>query len=398
MVELGYLSFDGDNHYYETRDAFTRHMEPKFRDKAVHVVRATDGTESIRIGDKPFTFLDDMELNFDVTLRPGSLRDYLRYLTGENTDSDDGVKQPVQPAYINRDARLALMDEQRLESALLFPTLAVCVEHFMKDDVEQSYANLRAFNRWLDEDWGFAYRDRIFAAPIMSLLDPIEAVKDLEWALSRGAKIVGMRPGPQGGKSPADPAFDAFWSRVNEAKLSVAFHVGESGYNELMSVRWGEQANPSSHSQSAFQWCNFYGDRPIMDTMSALIFHNLFGRYPNIRALSVENGCLWVPYLLKAMDKMKGMGRNGPWIGGRWAGKPSEVFKRHVYVSPYHEEDVPYLSSLIGADHVVFGSDYPHPEGLVDPVDFARSCEKMSAQDTKLIMRDNQRRLVGLDV
>jgi predicted TIM-barrel fold metal-dependent hydrolase len=397
MKPLDYLSFDGDNHYYETRDAFTRFMEPRYRDKAVHVVKNDEGGESILIGDKPFTFLADMELNYDVTLRPGSLRDYLRYLTGEHAGDDDGVKEPVRAAYISRDARLALMDEQRLESALLFPTLAVCVEHFMKDDVEQSYANLRAFNRWLDEDWGFAYRDRIFAAPILSLLDANEAVKDLEWALSKGARIIGMRPGPQGGKSPADPAFDAFWSRVNEAKLAVAFHVGESGYNEMMSTAWGESANPSSHSQSAFQWCNFYGDRPIMDTMSALIFHNLFGRYPDVKVVSVENGCLWVPYLLKAMDKMKGMGRNGPWIGGRWSGRPSEVFRKHVYVSPYHEEDIPNLCSLIGADHVVFGSDFPHPEGLADPVEFAHGCEALGPEATRLIMRDNQRRLVGLD-
>jgi predicted TIM-barrel fold metal-dependent hydrolase len=398
MVELDYLSFDGDNHYYEPRDAFTRYLEPKYRDKAVHVMRDSDGAESIRIGDRPFTFLADMELNFDVTLKPGSLRDYLRYLTGEHSGGDDGVKEPVRPAYVSRDARLELMDRQRLESALLFPTLAVCVEHFMKDDVEQSYANLRAFNRWLHEDWGFAYKDRIFAAPILSLLDPAEAVKDLEWALRHDARIIGMRPGPQGGRSPADPVFDAFWSRVNEAGLTVAFHVGESGYNEMMSVAWGEQPNPSSHSQSAFQWCNFYGDRPIMDTISALIFHNLFGRYPNVRVVSVENGCLWVPYLLKAMDKMKGMGRNGPWIGGRWSGRPSEVFRRHVYVSPYHEEDIPHLCSLIGADHVVFGSDYPHPEGLDDPVEFAHGCEKLTAAETRMIMRDNQRRLVGLPV
>src|SRR5690348_7987505 len=163
MQQLDYLSFDGDNHYYEPRDAFTRYIEPRFRDKAVHVVRDSGGRESIRVGDRPFTFLADMELNFDVTLKPGSLRDYLRYLTGEHTGSDDGVKEPVRDAYVHRDARLKLMDEQKLESALLFPTLAVCVEHFMKHDVEQSYANLRAFNRWLDDEWGFAYQDRIFA-------------------------------------------------------------------------------------------------------------------------------------------------------------------------------------------------------------------------------------------
>jgi predicted TIM-barrel fold metal-dependent hydrolase len=398
MVDLDYLCFDADNHYYEPRDAFTRFIEPKYRDKAVRVVGDPGKDERIVIGDKPFTFLDDMELNFDWTLRPGSLRDYLRYLTGENSTEGDGVREPVQPPYINRDARLALMDKQRLESSLLFPTLGVCVEHFMKDDVEQTYANLHAFNRWMDEDWGFDYQGRIFAAPLMSLLDVDKAVEELEWALSRGARMIHMRPGPQGGKSPADPAFDAFWSRANEAGLTIAFHVGESGYNELMSVRWGEQPNPSSHSQSAFQWCNFYGDRPIMDTISALIFHNLFGRYPNLKALSVENGSLWVPYIIRAMDKMKGMGRNGPWIGGRWSGRPSEVFRKHVYVSPYHEEDIIGLSELIGADHVIFGSDYPHPEGLDDPVDFAHGIQAMTPGSIRDIMRDNTRRLVGLPV
>ena len=73
------------------------------------------------------------------------------------------------------------------------------------------------------------------------------------------------------------------------------------------------------------------------------------------------------------------------------------MFRRHVYVSPYHEEDIPHLCSLIGADHVVFGSDFPHPEGLADPVDFAHGCESLGPEKTRLIMRDNQRRLVGLD-
>ena len=87
--------------------------------------------------------------------------------------------------------------------------------------------------------------------------------------------------------------------------------------------------------------------------------------------LSVENGSLWVPYLLKAMDKMKGMGRNGPWLGGYVEGRPSEIFKQHVYVSPYHEEDIVALAELIGDDRILFGSDFPHPEGLAEPAEFA---------------------------
>jgi predicted TIM-barrel fold metal-dependent hydrolase len=302
---------------------------------------------------------------------------------------------------VNRDARLALMDRQGIESVFLFPTLGVCVEHFMKDDVEQTYANLRAFNRWLDEDWGFAHRNRIFASPVISLLDEREAVKDLEWALARGARIVNIRvgpvPRPDGPRSPADPIYDAFWARANEAGATIAYHVGESGYNEMMSVHWGEQANPASHFQSAFQWACFYGDRPIMDTIAAFTLHNLFGRFPNVKVVSVENGSLFVPYLMKVMDKMKGMGRNGPWLGGRVHGRPSEILKQHVWVNPYHEEDHVALAELIGVDHVVFGSDFPHPECVPHPDEWLADMQgKFSADDLKKVMRDNARHLVGL--
>lgn len=394
MRQLPYRLFDADNHYYEPRDAFTRHMDPRHRDRAIHVVRGADGEDVVMVGDRKFTFLT--ELNYDTTVRPGSLRDMLRTLTEDHV-LDSSVREPVQPAYVNRDARLALMDAQGIESCLIFPTLGVCVEQFMKDDVEQTYANLHAFNRWLDEDWGFDFQGRIYAGPMMSLLDRDRAVAELDWALGRGAKLVHLRAGPAFGRSPADPWFDSFWARLNEAGVAVAFHIGESGYNELYSTSFGEQANPSAYDQSAFQWSMYYGDRPIMDTVAALILHNLFGRFPNLRVLSVENGSLWVPYLLKQMDKMKGMGRNGPWLGGKVQGKPSEIFKRHVFVSPYYEENLVALTDLIGPSQVVFGSDYPHCEGLEHPVDFVEGLESLPAEHIRMIMRDNARKLVGLD-
>ena len=134
-----------------------------------------------------------------------------------------------------------------------------------------------------------------------------------------------------------------------------------------------------------------------MDTMSVLIYHNFFGRFPNVKVLSVENGSLWVPYLLKVMDKMKGMGRNGPWPGGRVHGRPSEIFKQHVWVNPYHEEDHVALAELIGTDHVVFGSDFPHPECIPAPDEFIDNLKgKMSADNLRLVMRENARHLVGL--
>ena len=157
-----------------------------------------------------------------------------------------------------------------------------------------------------------------------------------------------------------------------------------------MSVHWGEEANPASHEQSAFQWSSFYGDRPIMDTLSSMIFLNLFRRFPNLRVLSVENGSLFVPYLMRVMDKMGGMGRNGPWPGGRIRERPSAILRRHVLVSPYHEEDVVALASEIGASQVLFGSDYPHAEGGRDPLGrFSRTTADLSEVDQQKFFAGN---------
>jgi predicted TIM-barrel fold metal-dependent hydrolase len=389
---LPYGLFDADNHYYETRDCFTRHIEPSMRASAVRVEQDGSGREVVLVGDRPFTFLADAFR--DVIAKPGALREMLRALSSGNYRESDAV-EPIQPEYVSRDARLARMDEQGVEAILLFPTVAVCVEHFMKDDPDQLYANFHAFNRWLDEDWGFDHQGRIFAAPMLSLRDVELAVTELELVLDRGARVVGLRPGPAYGRSPADPHFDPFWSRINEAGVPVAFHIGESGYNEMLSTHWGEAPNPSSHKQSAFQWTTSYGDRPIMDTFAALVLHNLFGRFPNVRCLSVENGSLWVPYLMKVMNKMNGMGRNGPWLGGRITERPSDIFTRHVSVSPYHEEDVVALSEMIGVSQILFGSDYPHPEGLAEPREFAERLKALGDDDVRRIMRDNLRGLLG---
>ncbi|WP_421849386.1 amidohydrolase family protein [Novosphingobium sp.] len=387
-----YPVFDIDTHYYEPADCFTRHMEPRFRELAVHWRDLPDGRK-LFVGDRPYTFVKDPTFSF--VEKPGNLAEMLRQ--GIHALEGGGDKLPPPPEFVaDRDRRLAVLDQQGIEGCLMFPTLAVTIEHFMRHDPVQTFANVSSFNKWLEEDWGYAYKNRIYAVPLLSLLDVDLAVAELDRVLALGAKAIHLMPGPQGNRSPADPAFDPFWARLNEAKVPVALHISESGYNELFSTAWGEQANPTSHEQSAFQWTNFFGDRPIMDTVSSMIYMNLFGKFPNVKVFSVENGSLWVNYIVKAMDKMKGMGRNGPWPGGYVKGKPSEIFKRHVFVSPYFEEDFDALAAVIGYDQVLFGSDYPHSEGLADPLEYKNDIAHMPIETQARIMGGNARDLLGI--
>jgi predicted TIM-barrel fold metal-dependent hydrolase len=384
---------DADNHYYEPADCYTRHIEPRYRKHAIRPVDDPTGNVKIMAGDRPFTFLTgDFPGSAPRTNRPGSLREMLRNLSSGEvvSGSTQDHTEPLQEAYVDRDQRIALMDEQGVDRTWLFPTLGVCTEHFLQDDVELLGANVRAFNRWLAEDWGFAYQDRIHAVPLISLADLDGAVAELEWALDQGAKLVHLSGGPAiDGRSPADTYYDPFWARMNEAGIGLTLHIGESGYNQMMSVHWGEKPNPSSHEQSAFQWTCSYGDRVIMDTIANMTYWNLFGRFPNLKMATVEYGSLWVPYLLKAMDKYKGMGRAGPWPGGHVSGRPSEVFRQHVWVAPYHEEDAVALANLIGVEHVLFGSDYPHPEGMAEPLSYVEAIAPLGHDGVHRIMRDN---------
>ena len=391
---LDYRMVDVDNHFYEPRDSFTRYMDSASLDRAVRPVVRDDGREVIMAGRREVTFIEARI--YDEVGRPGSLREMLAKMKGGATGQEAYRWTEVKPEYQHRDARLAVMDAQGIEACVLFPSVALVVEHFFESP-DDLYLNFHAFNRYLDEEWGFSYQGRIHPVAAVSLRDLGRAVDELEWLLARGARVVGLRPGPAYGRSPGDPYFDPFWARVNEAGISVVFHMTESSYNEQVSTLWGQEPNPSDFEMSAWQWANTYGDRPIMDTLSALIYDNLFGRFPKLRVVSVENGCEWVPYLVRRMDKMRGMGRNGPWVGGTLTERPSAIFGRHVLVTPFPEDDISALVDALSVDSLVLGSDWPHAEGLAEPADYLRILTPLGTADQRRVMRDNGLRIVRGD-
>ena len=160
---------DSDNHYYEAEDAFIRYGDA---DVKAYVRWVSVGRR------RYITFGTTMATNlpnptFDPVAKPGVFHDRLIELEAGSANralsrmakQRYGELEPISSAYRDRDARLRVMDEQGVDRCLLFPTLGVGVEGMMRREVEMAYKVFHAFNLWLEEDWGFAYQNRIYAAP-----------------------------------------------------------------------------------------------------------------------------------------------------------------------------------------------------------------------------------------
>jgi predicted TIM-barrel fold metal-dependent hydrolase len=387
VEELGFRAFDCDNHYYEAEDAFTRYLDPEFRKRGMQWA-VIEGKRRLVVDGRVNRFIPNP--TWDPISKPGALDEYFRGRNPKGADSrelfGDLDRLADHPEYQNRDARLVVMDSQGIEGAIFLPTLGVGMEQSMRHDVPALVAAFRAFNRWLEEDWGFAYQERIYAAPYMTLLDPEAAVVELRWALDHDARFVVMVGGPvvaRGiGTSPADRVLDPFWGLANESGVTVCFHGGDSFYTEYL-AHWGERAEVEAFRQNPFR--SLLSADNHQDTFANLLAHGLFQRFPNLRTASIERGSDWVFQLFDKLKKSFGQTPRA------YAEDPRETFKRHVWVSPFYEDQLGELRELLGSDHILMGSDYPHAEGLADPISYIKDLKNFDFSDDECrqVMREN---------
>ena len=376
--------FDCDNHYYEAEDAFTRHVPDAMRRRCVQWVEM-EGRRYHLIGGR----LDRQVTNptFDPIAKPGVLREYYRG-NPEGKSAPELIRsavEPMPPEYMDRDARMARIDEQGVEGIWLFPTLGVLYEDRMKDDIEAVCTTFAAFNRWLDEDWGLSYQGRIFAAPYLPLADVDWACRELEWALDRDARMIVMRPAAvwtaSGPRSPADPMFDPFWARVDEAGIVVVAHVSNSGYSTNGYPRGGLMDAIGGGKRPTVASLN--PERAIYDFLLTLMYDKLFERFPNLRVASIENGSEFLADLFRKLAQSRNR------LPGYYAEDPGELFRRHVWINPFWEDDMAEVIGHMGADRVIYGSDWPHMEGLARPRDILEELDGISAADQRKILHDN---------
>jgi predicted TIM-barrel fold metal-dependent hydrolase len=390
QIEIDYPIYDADEHYYEAEDALTRHLPKEHRG----LVRWADieGRRTLIVNGKLVTVVPNP--TYDPVGVPGSLERYFRAENVEGHPIRDIIQMhSIQPEYRDRDKRVAKLDAQRVQLAWLLPSLGLGLEEMLLDDTEALYATFRAYNTWLDEDWGYDRDGRIQTGPLISLADPAEAEADVKLAIERGARFITMRPAPVDvpGKprSPGDTAHDRVWAMLAEAGVVLTIHAGDSGYGKYIRG-WGESDKYTGLKSSPLtEVMSVHIERPIFDMMAALVCHGVFDRHPKLRVAVLELGAAWAPELQRRMRVAYG---KTPQLFGR---DPVESFREHVWVAPFYEDDIRTVRDSIGADRILLGSDWPHPEGLAEPRAWLPDFVALTDEERRKALHDNLKELSG---
>ncbi len=391
--ELDFAVFDADNHMYETTDALTKFLPPEYSDVVRYV--EVDGRTKIAVKGQISQYIPNP--TFAKVAAPGAQADYFKYGNPEGKSRREIMGKAIAspPAFQAPEPRIELMDELGIDRALMWPTLASLVEERLRDDPLATHAVVHALNEWMLEHWTFNFEDRIFPTPIITLPIVERAIEELEWVLERGARIILVRPAPvpgyNGPRSFALPEFDPFWELVEASGIVTGMHASDSGYtrysNEWEGIR--DEFTPFTDG-STFGALSGGGGRMINDTIASAIGHGLLTRFPGLKLAPVENGSAWVRPLFARMERAYVTSPHA------FEEDPVEVFKRCVFVHPFHEDDPIGLIELIGVDNVIFGSDYPHPEGIADPITFVDELAGLSAEDTAKVMGGNLARIMNM--
>ena len=306
MAGLDFKFFDCDNHYYEALDAFTRHIEPEYRKRA-HAVGRTR-RQAAAAGRR-----QGQPVHPEPDVRPGrpAGRDgrVLPRAQPESADMPRALRRAgarSAPAYRDRDARLAVMDEQGMEGAIMLPTLGVGMETAAapRPRPRSRRRSARSTGGW--KRTGASRTRTASSRPRTSrCADPKNAVDELEWALERDARFVVMIPGPittarervarrsrcstSSGHWPTIPA-SLYLPLRRDLLREVHAGVGRAG---LHRCRSGELGFRTLFSGNALQ-----------DTFANLLDAGHFHRFPNIRMASIESGSDWVFHLFEKLTKV----------------------------------------------------------------------------------------------
>ena len=216
--------FDCDTHCYETRDAFTRYLPTEFLDRAITPVVDAAGHEVILAGKQVATFNSEQGSGFDLANRPGSLKEMLRQMA--SGDPEETYKpEPMRPEYVEREPRLALMKRSGRRQGNHLPGRNGAGGRALRERHRRAVREPPLVQPLVPTRLGASTMTTGCTPRRCSRCVTATRLEEVDRVLAMGARVVLLPTGPAYGHSPGDPYFDPIWSRLNEAGVTVAFHI-----------------------------------------------------------------------------------------------------------------------------------------------------------------------------
>ncbi len=393
---LDFPVFDADNHLYETTDAFTKFLPPEY-DGLIQYVEV-NGRTKIAVKGQISEYIPNP--TFSVVAAPGAQEEYFKNGNPEGKSRREIMGKPIKalPGFMAPEPRLEPHGRAGHRPGPHVAHPGQPARGAAAGRPAATHAVVHALNQWMHEHWTFNYENRIFPTPVIHLGIVDQAIKELEWVLERGARIILVRPAPvwgfMGPRSMALPEFDPFWQLVADAGILVGMHASDSGYQRYLNEWEGitDEMTPFKGG-SGFQAIIGHGGRAITDTVASLIGHGLCSRFPDLRFAPVENGSQLGPATAQ---------RHGARLRSRHPTPSTRTRSRCSSGTSTSTRSTRRTrgasSSILGADRILFGSDYPHPEGMADPISFVDELEGLPHDDVAKIMGGNLSHLMKLDL
>lgn len=390
-ADIDFPIYDCDHHYYEPPEAFLANLPKEFRKDFQYA--QIDGRTKLVIGGLLSDYIPNP--TFNVVADVGAHENWYRGNNPEGLSIREIGGAPIasRPEFHDGKAHLDLMDREGIHAAILLPTLASVVEERLSHKPEAIGALFHSLNLWVADTYGFS-NGRQYPCGAVNLYDVDAACREVDFLHEAGATSVLIRPAPvaglRGSRSHGLPEFDPFWKRIEDNQMFVIHHVSDSGYDRV--YRWwteGGQGEWRPFEKEPFNEVLDHMGRAIADSLAALVCHGVFERFPDVRVASIENGTSWLEPLL---ERFKSAYNKMPQA---FTADPVESFREHIFVAPFYEDSIEKVISLMGANRVLFGSDWPHPEGLQSPLSFLRDVTGLSYDQKKLLMNNNMKQLLA---
>ena len=234
-------------------------------------------------------------------------------------------------------------------------------------------AGARALNRAMAAFC--AHDDRLRAIGYIPMrLGPSEAANLLDQGLREGCYSFMVDTNEPDPKAPSftHPDFDGVWSRFAEAGVPFVIHIAVNGEYRAVSPSFSNNGflAPGVSGDSPAGALGMIGLKNSAELfLSAMIFDGVFERHPKLRCISMEHGAVWLPSWLQSIDlAVRTFSRLQPQLGNLEL-LPSDYARRQIKFAPFAGEPLGWIIENVGPELLVFGSDYPHPEGTSNPIE-----------------------------